>query len=183
MNKVFIGGSRRITKLPSSVAERIDNIINNNLTVLIGDANGADKCAQTYLAEKSYKNVVVFCMEGRCRNNIGNWEQRIVTANQGETGFQFYALKDQLMAQEASVGLMIWDGKSNGTLNNVLNLLTGGKKAVVYFSSTDSFYTLRHPAELAELLTGCDERDLAEFERKLDLTHRLKQPQPELEFA
>lgn len=51
MTAVFIGGSRR---LPIAVRRRVDNIVAKELTVLIGDANGADKAIQTYLHEKHY---------------------------------------------------------------------------------------------------------------------------------
>lgn len=44
MVKVFIGGSRVITRLPSSVAARIGNIIDGNFMILVGDASGADRC-------------------------------------------------------------------------------------------------------------------------------------------
>ena len=43
MNKVFIGGSRRITRLNTKAAQTMDNLVEKGLTVLIGDANGADK--------------------------------------------------------------------------------------------------------------------------------------------
>jgi hypothetical protein len=72
MVKVFIGGSQSIRKLPSSVAARIDNVIDRGFTVLIGDAIGADTCVQKCLAEKVYAYVLVFCTDA-CRNNAGGW--------------------------------------------------------------------------------------------------------------
>lgn len=53
---------------------------------------------------------------------------RVVPASKGKKGFHFYAAKDQRMAEEASVGLMVWDGKSVGTLTNVLRLVRRRKK-------------------------------------------------------
>ena len=35
------------------------------------------------------------------------------------------------MAQQAEFGLMIWDGKSPGTVLNILRLVRGSKKAVL----------------------------------------------------
>ena len=46
MTKVFIGGSRAITRLHPEVAKRLRNIIDGKLMVLVGDANGADKAVQ-----------------------------------------------------------------------------------------------------------------------------------------
>jgi hypothetical protein len=172
MIKVFIGGSQSITKLPTTVAARIDKIVESDFTVLIGDAGGVDACVQKYLAEKAYANALVFCT-GACRNNAGGWKTVVISANAGEKGFDFYALKDREMASEADYGLMVWDGKSKGTLNNVLNLLDENKSALVFFSPEESFHTIRNAEDLSALLAKCSKRALAIFEEKLDLSKRL----------
>ena len=56
MSKVFVGGSRRISRLNEQVRRRLERVIEKNLTVLVGDANGADKAVQKYLAERNYEN-------------------------------------------------------------------------------------------------------------------------------
>lgn len=183
MTKVFIGGSRKATQLPKAVMERIDNITNSNFTILVGDANGADKSVQKYLASKHYENVIIFCMDGSCRNNIGSWLVRTVVANGGERGFDFYAIKDQQMAQEASYGFMIWDGKSRGTLNNIINLLKLSKKILVFFAPDKSFYTLHELQELSSLLSRCNEEDIAVFEKKLSINQLLQPQHHQLELA
>ena len=172
MTKVFVGGSQSITKLPAAVAARIDNIIDSDFTVLVGDAIGVDACVQKYLAEKAYANALVFCT-GVCRNNAGGWKTMVVSANAGEKGFDFYALKDREMAREADYGFMVWDGKSKGTLNNVLNLLSENKSALVYFSPEESIHTIRNAEDLSALLSKCGERALMIFEEKLALSKRL----------
>ena len=82
----------------------------------MGDANGADKAVQQHLKDRGYSNGRVFAMAGRFRNNLGEWPSEEVTAPQGLRGAAFYAVKDQLMTDRAAVGLMLWDGKSTGTL-------------------------------------------------------------------
>jgi len=67
MTKVFIGGSRKLTRLNKEVKKRLDNIIGRGFTVLVGDANGADKAVQRYLAGENYDSVEVLCMAGGCR--------------------------------------------------------------------------------------------------------------------
>jgi hypothetical protein len=183
MIKVFIGGSRKLTKLQPVIKCRVDNIIKNGFTVLVGDANGSDKCVQSYLASKNYKHVIVFCMVDVCRNNVGNWEVRNIAADSTEKNFKFYATKDLEMVKEASYGFMIWDGRSNGTLNNILNLLKRNKKVLVYFSPDKSFYTLCSFHDLSSLLAKCDRQSLEGFEKKLGITHILREEQVELEFA
>ena len=41
--KVFIGGSRKISRLNDSLRKRIEQMIQKNLQILLGAANGADK--------------------------------------------------------------------------------------------------------------------------------------------
>jgi hypothetical protein len=153
MTKVFIGGSRKIGRLSKDVLRRIDSIIDKRLPILIGDANGADKAVQKYLDRVGYSLVEVFCAGGECRNNLGDWPVRTIAATMEERGFGFYATKDRAMADEASVGLMIWDGKSVGTLLNMHRLLQQHKKVVVYLAPTKSFVDLRHEDSLDVLVS------------------------------
>ena len=84
--KVFIGGSRAVSRLSAVIRDRLDDVMKKGCTVLIGDANGADKAVQQYFADRHYQNVVVFCMEN-CRNNMGQWPTRGVEPPPGSTGF------------------------------------------------------------------------------------------------
>src|SRR5262249_37357409 len=63
--------------------------------------------------------------------NLGQWQTRYIQPPMNARGFDFYAVKDREMAREADFGLMIWDGKSFGTLLNILRLVRGGKKALL----------------------------------------------------
>lgn len=148
MMKVFIGGSRRVSRLDEQVRGRLDEIIRKQLPVIIGDANGADKAVQDYFRPCGYDQVEVFCTEGRCRNNMGNWKVRPVPApDSRKHDFEYYAAKDRLMAEEGSIGFMLWDGKSRGTLANVLRLIELGKKVVVYLAPSKQFTTLRNMSD------------------------------------
>jgi probable addiction module antidote protein len=131
MNSVFIGGSRHISRLPVEAKERLKSIMEKKLLILIGDAKGADTAVQKYLHENSYESVIVYCSGMECRNNVGNWRARNFEVAKDETGYQYYAFKDREMAQEAEFGFMIWDGKSPGTVLNVLRLVNASKKAVL----------------------------------------------------
>ena len=117
MTKVFIGGSRRASRLNAHVHERLDNIMARGFPIVIGDANGADRAVQQYLHSKHYRNVEVFCSGESCRNNVGDWHTRHIPVGAEQTRRpNSYSAKDRIMAQEATVGLMMWDGKSVGTL-------------------------------------------------------------------
>ena len=143
MTKVFIAGSRQITRLPAEVKTRVDTMIDKGFQILVGDANGADKAVQTYLAEKAYPHVLVHCMERHCRNNVGHWPMHEVSAPKGARGVDFYSMKDRVMADAAEYGLMLWDGKSKGTINNVVNLSREGKPVVVYIAPRKRFFTAK----------------------------------------
>lgn len=167
--KVFIAGSRRLSKLSRDVSQRLDNIIEKSLTVLIGDANGVDKAVQSYFNKKRYPNVQVFCMEGSCRNNVGNWPTRSVSAaNSSRRDFAYYSTKDRVMTDEADYGLMLWDGESRGTLTSIVDLAGKGKPVVVYFSPKKIFYTLRVSSELEMLLQQVDPSTLSQIHPQLD---------------
>lgn len=132
MNTVFIGGSRHVSRLPAEVKNRLNNMMNSGHRVIVGDANGADKAVQKHFFEAAYDNVTVFCSGESFRNNLGHWKIQKVHAPKNAKRFQFYAAKDREMAREADFGLMIWDGKSTGTVLNVLRLVRAGKIAVLF---------------------------------------------------
>ncbi len=166
--KVFIAGSRRLSRLSKDVKHRIDNIVAKGFTVIVGDANGADKAIQQYLYSRHYNNVLVFCMEGGCRNNIGDWPTRTITATDPERrNFAYYSTKDRAMVEEADYGLMLWDGRSRGTLTSVVHLVRQGKPVVVYIAPRKSFYTLRQPNHLAKILGRFDPAALHRIDRDL----------------
>ena len=174
--KIFIGGSRAVSKLNAVIRERLDDVVmKKNCTVFIGDANGADKAVQHYFADRLYPDVVVFCMEG-CRNNLGQWPTRSVEPPFGSTGFSYYSAKDLVMSQEAGCGLMLWDGKSKGTLQNMLRLLAAGKPTLVYFSPTKDFHRLASEADLQTLFARCRKSDLDLAARGLGIKAPLTQP-------
>ncbi|MBQ1499615.1 MAG: putative addiction module antidote protein [Sphingomonas sp.] len=131
MTNVFIGGSRQVSRLPANIKERLNTIIEKGHRVFVGDANGADKAVQKHFADAHYEQVTVFCSGPTPRNNVGHWPTHNVTPPKGVKGFQFYAAKDREMAREADFGLMIWDGKSAGTVLNVLRLVKDDKIAVL----------------------------------------------------
>lgn len=166
---VFVAGSRQISRLPAEVGSRLDTMIEKGFQILVGDANGADKVIQRYLADRSYPNVLVHCMKDHCRNNVGNWPTREVAAPRGAKGFDYYSLKDRAMAEAAEYGLMLWDGKSKGTVNNVVNLSRDRKPVVVYVAPTKQFRTIKTPDDLRDLLAQGDSRSVERIVGELHL--------------
>ena len=155
MSTVFVGGSRRISRLNVEVRKRLEQIVEKQLAVLIGDANGADKAIQDFFRARNYPNVVVFCTEGHCRNNLGQWPVMPIKAPHQTRDFEYFTAKDAAMAREADFGLMLWDGTSAGTLVNVARLVAFHRPVVVYVSPQRRFLTLKSRDDFAVLLAAC----------------------------
>jgi hypothetical protein len=176
MTSVFVGGSRAISRLNAVIRERLDSLLQRPCLIFIGDANGADKMVQQYLAERDYRDVVVYCMS-RCRNNVGSWPIKKVASDSKTKDFTYYAAKDLAMVQAAKCGVMLWDGASRGTLNNIQNLIGAGKQVLVYLSTSKTFIKLTSQKDLEALLLKCDPRVIAEAQerisRKLSPVHQM----------
>lgn len=178
MTKVFIGGSRRISRLDAKIKLRIDRIIEKRFYIIVGDANGADKAVQEYLQSKNFDLVEVFCSGDACRNNIGHWPVRMIPVIGKRKDFSFFTAKDRAMADEASVGFMLWDRKSIGTLMNVFRLLQRRKKTLLYIAPNREFVDLKNKDDWSRLVTESSldireriEREaLAEFSSADDVT-------------
>ena len=164
MMKVFIGGSRKVSVLSSEVHQRLDEILAKNLSIVIGDAPGVDKSVQQYLHARGYRDVEVFCSGTRWRNNVGQWRTRQVAVNSSRRDFDFYATKDIHMAEQASFGLMIWDGESAGTLMNVLRLIKQNKKAIILEVPKRTSHELKSESEWKDFFSACSE----EVRRKIE---------------
>lgn len=173
MSKVFFGGSRGLGRLNSAIRTRLRNLIANGHTVLVGDANGVDKAIQSFFAEEGYRNVIVFCMDGDCRNNVGNWPIEVVDSNRKKKDFAHFAMKDAKMSLEADYGFMIWDGESKGTLNNALNLLQQGKAVLLYRSPSREFIQVRSIEELQPVLAKCPPEVVEYLNKRIKLEKRV----------
>ena len=156
--KVFIGGSRLIGRLNPVIRQRLDNMVDAGLDVLVGDANGSDRAVQEHLADRGYASVTVYCMLGACRNNVGGWRVHEVDGH-GKRGYEFYSLKDAEMSADADCAFMIWDAKSKGTFANMVRTVDEGKPTVVYLSPTRECRDLRVRADLERLLDMCSAED------------------------
>jgi len=156
MAKVFIGGSRQVAGLEAAVCDRLDRIVTKGLPVLVGDAGGADEAVQRYFRGRGYVNVTVFSADPRPRHNVGGWLVRVVPPGRAGEGLSRHASKDRAMAAEATVGLMLWDGRSRGTLLNVLRLVAQEKPVVVYLQLERSFVEIRRRLDLPPVLAGLD---------------------------
>lgn len=60
------------------------------------------------------------------------------------------------MADEATIGLMLWDGESVVTLMNCARLLSQAKKVVLFVAPSDVFVDFRESSDWEAFLSRCD---------------------------
>ncbi|HMT94310.1 hypothetical protein [uncultured Thiothrix sp.] len=152
MTTVFISGSRHIRALNSEIKARLQNIVNNQFEIIVGDAFGVDKAVQHYLAAINYPTVRVFCSGSVCRNNLGNWAVEWINVDPSLKGRAFYTEKDKAMAAQADYGFVLWDGKSQGSLNNIHELLRLERKLLLWYAPEKIFHTITTTDDLQKLI-------------------------------
>ena len=127
--KIFISGSKSISKLPDLAKIFIDQFIENIDEILVGDCYGVDAAVQMYLDSKGYRNVTIYCSGETPRNNFvtGAKVRSCAEAAKGLTKSAFHYVKDIQMTQDCDQAIMIWDGKSKGTGENIRRIKEMGK--------------------------------------------------------
>lgn len=141
MKRVFISGSISIKALPSGVVQSIGTIESKNFTVLVGDAPGVDALVQKKLARDGYKNVLVYTVWDKPRNCLSDHFHVVrVSVEPGiKSERKRQEEKDRCMTEAADYGLVLWDGKSKGSFNNIIRCMKSGKSTKVYLATENRF--------------------------------------------
>ncbi|GMQ56422.1 hypothetical protein AN1V17_08150 [Vallitalea sediminicola] len=171
--KIFVAGPRAVTELSGTIISRIDNIIKQDFEILVGDANGIDSAIQKECFNRGYKLVKIYATNGSVRNNIGKWNVECVDVPKKLKGFEYYAAKDYQMAIDADYGFMIWNGRSKGTLNNMINLLKFDKMVMLYFIPDGKLYKISNINGLNFLVDQLDNDVKNLYEKFLKKTEQL----------
>lgn len=174
MHKVFISGSMRIKNLDNNILNRINNIVDSDYQVIVGDANGVDSSIQEYLKTKNSKSVTVYCSGGQARNNIGHWITEKITTSAVHGTRAFFTAKDVQMAKDCDYGFMIWDTKSTGTLSNTIELLQRNKKSLVYINKAKEFLKVKNIFDLEKLISYMSESAFIKADKKLKLKDKIE---------
>lgn len=173
MTTVFIAGSISISRLHEKVADRINKIVSSDFNVVVGDADGADTSIQECLHRYQAGKVTVYCAGDSPRNNVAEWPVHRVISK-AKTGTRaYFTAKDLEMARDSDYGLMVWDCKSTGTLSNVIELLRGRKKSVVFVNKDRDFITISDVDGLERLVALMSEHARAKAEEKIGLTAKI----------
>lgn len=173
MATVFIAGSISISRLHEKVADRINKIVSSDFNVVVGDADGADTSIQECLQRYQARKVTVYCTGDSPRNNVAEWPvHRVVSKAKAGTRAYFTA-KDLEMARDSDYGLMVWDGKSTGTLSNVIELLREKKKSVVFVNKNKNFVTISDKGGLERLVAFMSDHARAKADEKIGLAAKI----------
>lgn len=116
--KVFISGSKSISKLTEKMLAVLDKIVQDGDTVLVGDCYGADLAVQKYLLQKGYTDVIVYCSGEQPRKHVVGTVRSCAKESVGLKGRAFQYVKDKAMCDDCDEAYGFWDGKSLGTLEN-----------------------------------------------------------------
>jgi hypothetical protein len=148
---IFVGGSIAVKNLPQTIINLLDIAMDNNANFVVGEARGVDTMVQHHLHIHRYPWVTVYCMNNP-RTTYGGWNVRVHTAPVGVRGSAWHAVKDRAMDAAATSGIMIWNGSSSGTRNNILALLRTHKPCTVW--NTTSPTLLRTYTTVDEFLNN-----------------------------
>jgi hypothetical protein len=149
--KIFLGGTRKVNRLPGEVIELMENYIYQKSEFLVGDAPGSDKAFQAFLAKYDCQ-VTVFSSAPYVRNNEGNWPTQLLDSGLKTKSNAMHSIKDRAMGELCDSALMMWDSQSVGTLTNILDVISQGKTAYLYNWPDSELIHITDQIELDNLL-------------------------------
>jgi hypothetical protein len=119
----------RAEQLHPRVRERLDNAMDLGMTVIVGEAKGASRAFQDYLASKSYQNVVVGHAKS-IRYNAGGWETRQYGLDLKE--------RERRMIEDCDTAIIIWVNMSSVIAANLERLKRQGKTTLLHEVDTET---------------------------------------------
>ncbi len=140
MSSVFISGSIAIKSIPPCVEDSINRIIDQNIQILVGDADGIDTMVQNLCKRKSYSNVTVYSIYPTPRYKVLEFNKKyIVVDSDSKKERERQKEKDAAMTIDSIYSLVVWDGKSKGSYQNILRAIKNNKKVKVYLVFENRF--------------------------------------------
>jgi hypothetical protein len=116
-------------ELPVEVKQRIDRAVERGMTIIVGEAHGANRIYQDYLKARGYRNVVVGHAV-RLRYNAGNWKDVKYGRDLKE--------REKKMIEDCDSAVVIWMNNSSVIANDLEMLKRLGKPTFVYECSSET---------------------------------------------
>lgn len=140
MSSVFISGSIAIKSIPRSVENSINRIMDQNININVGDADGIDSMIQNYCKRKKYFNVTVYSIYSSPRYKAPCFNKKyIIVKSESKRERERQKEKDSAMTIESDFSLVIWDGKSKGSYQNIRRAIENNKKVKVYLQLENQY--------------------------------------------
>ena len=77
------------------------------------------------------------------------------------------------MAEDCDFGLMVWDSKSTGTLNNVIELLKLNKSSIVFVNKAKEFIKIKCVEDLEKLIAFMSDSSFLKADEKLKIKKKI----------
>lgn len=116
-------------ELPVEVKERIDQATESGMTIIVGEAPGANRIYQDYLKARGCRNVVVGHAV-RLRYNAGNWKDVQYGKDLKE--------RERKMIEDCDSAIIIWMNNSGVIANDLEILKRLGKPTFLYECSSQT---------------------------------------------
>lgn len=110
------------------------------MEILLGDAEGIDTIVQNYCKSVGYLNITVYSIYSIPRYMVDGFQYKhIIPTTTSKKERERQAEKDAAMTSDSDFSLIIWDGKSKGSYNNILRAIEKNKKVKVYLDYESCF--------------------------------------------
>jgi hypothetical protein len=123
--RLLLMGSKafREDRLPDAVVEKLAEGMDRAMTIIVGEAPGANRLFQDYLAAEKYKKVIVGHAKSM-RYNVGDWK----TVQYG----QKVSERERHMIEDCTSAIIIWADRSGVIAGNLELLKRYGKPTFLY---------------------------------------------------
>jgi len=183
---VFISGSRSQDLIPQTIQDSLNEIMNMQLLVLIGDSNkGVDNEICDYLRKPLYPNVSIYTVNKRARIKVESaWKTVVVETNGNLKGQEKQMVKDRAMAGSAYWGLAVFNPLektrygtlriSAGTLRNAIQLLLNGKSVKFFYVYEGNMLSknLKSIHDIEFVIDSYKNEQVIDIEREMILSSR-----------
>lgn len=115
-------------------------IIDQNIHINVGDADGIDTLVQNYCKGRNYSNITVYSIYSPPRYKVlGFNKKHIAVDTDSKKERERQKEKDEAMTIDSDYSLVIWDGKSKGSYQNILRAINDDKKVKIYLQYKNRF--------------------------------------------
>lgn len=165
--KILISGPGNYRNcIPEAFLHKIDECIRQEDELLVCDRNEVDKQVQQYLYNQMYDNVTVYISgrKGPYSYNIGPWREEYCPIGTGSGKYAYYIEQYFVMAEDADIGIIMWDGECEGAFINMINLINLGKTVHLYWVKEQRWEIVNSLEELKDYIGECSEWNSSDTE-------------------